>query len=161
MCCGVVLFLCFCCSWYTLDIFLGTLFGIGFGAFATMDWAMATDVLPHPHEFAKDMGIWSLAIVLPQVQHRYNTTKISRDARRGDVGPAQFNAIISSICALFNLGDGALLCMFLFFCSVVVVVRLLCRRWQLLLLVMCWIISNLVLKVVWHQNIHMAILSSS
>jgi hypothetical protein len=54
-------------SWYTLDIFLGTLFGVGFGAFATMDWAMATDVLPHPHEFAKDMGIWSLAIVLPQV----------------------------------------------------------------------------------------------
>jgi len=29
-----------------------------FGAFSTMDWAMATDVLPHPEEFAKDMGIW-------------------------------------------------------------------------------------------------------
>jgi len=52
---------------YALDMFLGLLFGVGFGAFSVMDWAMATDVLPHPAEFAKDMGIWSLALVLPQV----------------------------------------------------------------------------------------------
>lgn len=29
--------------------------------------ALATDLLPNPHEYAKDMGIWSLALVLPQV----------------------------------------------------------------------------------------------
>ncbi len=52
---------------YAFDMFLGLMFGIGFGAFSTMDWAMATDVLPHPEEFAKDMGIWSLALILPQV----------------------------------------------------------------------------------------------
>jgi MFS family permease len=43
------------------------MFGIGFGAFSVMDWALATDVLPNKEEFAKDMGIWSLAMVLPQV----------------------------------------------------------------------------------------------
>jgi len=52
---------------YTLDMMLGLLFGLGFGAFSVMDWAMATDVLPNADEFAKDMGIWSLALVLPQV----------------------------------------------------------------------------------------------
>lgn len=29
--------------------------------------SQATDVLPNAHEFAKDMGVWSLALVLPQV----------------------------------------------------------------------------------------------
>lgn len=52
---------------FGIDLVLGLVFGVGFGAFSTMDWAMATDVLPHPHERAKDMGIWSLALVLPQV----------------------------------------------------------------------------------------------
>jgi len=52
---------------YAFDMFLGLVFGLGFGAFSTMDWALATDVLPNPEEFAKDMGIWSLALALPQV----------------------------------------------------------------------------------------------
>ena len=29
--------------------------------------ALATDLLPNPNEYAKDMGLWSLALVLPQV----------------------------------------------------------------------------------------------
>lgn len=52
---------------YGVDMALALLFGLGFGGFSVMDWAMATDVLPNPDEFAKDMGIWSLALVLPQV----------------------------------------------------------------------------------------------
>eukprot|EP00455_Lapot_gusevi_P055993 TRINITY_DN919_c0_g1_i3.p1 TRINITY_DN919_c0_g1~~TRINITY_DN919_c0_g1_i3.p1 ORF type:complete len:204 (-),score=59.15 TRINITY_DN919_c0_g1_i3:54-626(-) len=52
---------------YSFDMFLGFVFGLGYGAFAAIDWAMATDVLPNADEFAKDMGVWSLAFVLPQV----------------------------------------------------------------------------------------------
>jgi MFS family permease len=52
---------------YTFDMFLGMIFGIGFGAFSVIDWAMATDVLPSEEDFARDMGVWSLALVLPQV----------------------------------------------------------------------------------------------
>jgi MFS family permease len=52
---------------YAFDMCLGLMFGIGFGAFSVMDWALATDVLPCQDEMAKDMGIWSLALVLPQV----------------------------------------------------------------------------------------------
>lgn len=52
---------------FTFDLFLGFVFGIGYGAFSVIDWAMATDVLPNEKDFAKDMGIWTLALVLPQV----------------------------------------------------------------------------------------------
>jgi MFS family permease len=52
---------------YAFDMLIGLAFGLGFGAFSVMDWALATDVLPSKDDYAKDMGIWSLALVLPQV----------------------------------------------------------------------------------------------
>jgi MFS family permease len=52
---------------FTLTTLLGIAFGLGFGAFASADWALATDVLPSADEYAKDMGIWHIATVLPQV----------------------------------------------------------------------------------------------
>ena len=52
---------------YSVDLLLGGLFGLGFGAFSVLDWALAADVLPDPEQFAKDMGLWSLALVVPQV----------------------------------------------------------------------------------------------
>jgi len=52
---------------FTLATMLGIAFGLGFGAFASADWALATDVLPSADDYAKDMGIWHIATVLPQV----------------------------------------------------------------------------------------------
>jgi MFS family permease len=52
---------------FTLATLLGIVFGLGFGAFASADWALATDVLPSADDYAKDMGIWHIATVLPQV----------------------------------------------------------------------------------------------
>ena len=52
---------------YSVDLLLGGLFGLGFGAFSVVDWALAADVLPNVEQFAKDMGLWSLALVMPQV----------------------------------------------------------------------------------------------
>ena len=52
---------------YSVDLLLGAMFGLGFGAFSVLDWALAADVLPDPEQFAKDMGLWSLALVMPQV----------------------------------------------------------------------------------------------
>lgn len=45
----------------------GGLFGIGNGAYQAVDWALAVDVLPGGEDAAKDMGIWHVALVLPQV----------------------------------------------------------------------------------------------
>jgi Na+/melibiose symporter-like transporter len=46
---------------------VGACFGIGYGAYQAADWALAVDVLPGGGSAAKDMGIWHVALVLPQV----------------------------------------------------------------------------------------------
>ncbi len=46
---------------------VGAVFGIGYGAYQAVDWALAVDVLPAGDSAAKDMGIWHVALVLPQV----------------------------------------------------------------------------------------------
>jgi len=45
----------------------GALYGVGYGAFLSVDWALALDALPPDADTAKDMGIWHVAFVLPQV----------------------------------------------------------------------------------------------
>lgn len=45
---------------------IGALFGVGYGAYQAVDWALAIDVLPKSEAAAKDMGIWHIALVLPQ-----------------------------------------------------------------------------------------------
>lgn len=43
------------------------LFGLGWGAFTSVDQALATDVLPSKDDHGKDMGIWQVASILPQI----------------------------------------------------------------------------------------------
>jgi MFS family permease len=52
---------------YLASLFIGALFGIGYGAYTSVDWALATDVLPNMDDAAKDMGIWHVALTLPQL----------------------------------------------------------------------------------------------
>lgn len=52
---------------WIMTLVAGGLFGIGNGAYQAVDWALAVDVLPGGEDAAKDMGIWHVALVLPQV----------------------------------------------------------------------------------------------
>lgn len=52
---------------YALVVAFGAVFGVGYGAYLSVDWALAVDVLPAAKNAAKDLGIWSIAITLPQV----------------------------------------------------------------------------------------------
>ncbi len=52
---------------YTIVIAAGALFGLGYGAYQSVDWALVADVLPSEQNYARDMGIWNISLSLPQV----------------------------------------------------------------------------------------------
>jgi MFS family permease len=46
---------------------LGVVFGLGYGAFVSVEWALAADVLPSAALAATHLGIWGISATLPQV----------------------------------------------------------------------------------------------
>jgi len=44
----------------------GAIFGLGYGAYISVDWALGTDVLPNKKSAGKEMGVWHIAMTLPQ-----------------------------------------------------------------------------------------------
>ncbi|MBS1704277.1 MAG: MFS transporter [Armatimonadetes bacterium] len=49
----------------------GILFGLGYGAYISVDWALGTDVLPSKDDAAKDMAVWHISMTLPQAMAAY------------------------------------------------------------------------------------------
>jgi len=45
---------------------IGVVYGLGYGAYYSVDWALACDVLPSRDDAAKDMAVWHVSMVLPQ-----------------------------------------------------------------------------------------------
>ncbi|MBV9256913.1 MAG: MFS transporter, partial [Ktedonobacteraceae bacterium] len=52
---------------FVIVMVAGALFGLGYGAYQSVDWALVADVLPSEKSYARDMGIWNIALSLPQV----------------------------------------------------------------------------------------------
>lgn len=51
---------------FEATVVLAALFGLGYGAYYSVDWALACDVLPNQEDAAKDMAVWHIALTLPQ-----------------------------------------------------------------------------------------------
>ncbi|ADV66927.1 MFS transporter [Deinococcus maricopensis] len=45
---------------------LAVVFGLGFGAFTSVDWALGSDAMPSAASYARDMGVWHVAFTAPQ-----------------------------------------------------------------------------------------------
>jgi Na+/melibiose symporter-like transporter len=64
------------------------LFGIGYGAYQALDWNLALKVLPNADTAGKDMGLWHVCMVVPQI-----------------IGPAGNGWLISIIKMQGSTGD--------------------------------------------------------
>jgi len=64
---GIVVVVFLMVGRFDIVILLGLVFGLGYGAYMAVDWALVTDVLPKADDYAKDMGLWHIAATLPQV----------------------------------------------------------------------------------------------
>jgi MFS family permease len=45
---------------------VGVVFGLAYGVYSSVDWALGADVMPNKAAAAKDMAVWHVAQVLPQ-----------------------------------------------------------------------------------------------
>ncbi|XP_046584723.1 uncharacterized protein LOC124291706 isoform X1 [Haliotis rubra] len=52
---------------FYIAVAMAFVFGTGFGAFQSVDFALVMDVLPEEKDKAKDIAVWHLALILPQV----------------------------------------------------------------------------------------------
>ena len=63
----VVLFILLYPTSTFLVLALGVVYGVGYGLYYAVDWALACDTLPNAADTAKDMGLFHVAVTLPQV----------------------------------------------------------------------------------------------
>jgi MFS family permease len=61
-----IVFIVFYPTSQPLVFVLGAAYGIGYGLYFAVDWALACDTLPDQRNSAKDMGLFHIALTLPQ-----------------------------------------------------------------------------------------------
>lgn len=90
---------------FTAALIAAGSFGLGYGAYTSVDWALATDVLPPKDQAGKDMGIWSAAGIIPQVLGVLLGGVIINTIRQSGLGlKTGYSVLFGFVVVLFALG---------------------------------------------------------
>ncbi|WP_288402084.1 MFS transporter [uncultured Deinococcus sp.] len=85
---------------FAVALVLALLFGLGFGAFTSVDWALGSDAMPSRSSYARDMGVWHVAFTAPQLSSAPQGALLDwGNARGGNLG----YTLVFGIAALFFL----------------------------------------------------------
>ena len=82
---------------------LGVAYGVGYGMYFAVDWALAVDTLPDPKASAKDMGLFHIALTLPQAIIPFFGGPLI-DALNGAHGNGGYRIVFSSAVLFLFLG---------------------------------------------------------
>ena len=82
---------------------LGVAYGVGYGLYFAVDWALACDTLPDPKASAKDMGLFHIALTLPQAIIPFFGGPII-DALNGPHGNGGYRVVFSSAVVFLFVG---------------------------------------------------------
>ena len=74
---------------------LGILFGLGYGAYLSVDWALAIDSLPGSTSSARDLGIFTVSINLPSLIAPALGGLVILAANAAGVGPLAYRLVFS------------------------------------------------------------------
>lgn len=89
---------------------LGIVFGLGYGAYTSVDWALTIDTLPSLEKASKDLGLWNASSTLPaMIAPLIGSLIINITAGFGNVssgyrlvfGAAAFFLLLASVSVLF------------------------------------------------------------
>ena len=89
-------------------------FGLGYGAYISVDWALGADVLPSKKDAAKEMGVWHISMTLPQaiaspvaallISSFGSTVTKGPDGPLVHYTPNGYAAMFMLCCVCFSLG---------------------------------------------------------
>lgn len=84
-------------------IALAVAYGVGYGLYYAVDWALACDTLPDKKQSAKDMGLFHIALTLPQAIIPFLSGPLL-DALNGPHGNGGYRIVFSSAVLFMILG---------------------------------------------------------
>src|SRR5438309_290376 len=98
-----IVFIAFYPTALPLVFALGVAYGVGYGLYFAVDWALACDTLPDPKKSAKDMGLFHIALTLPQAVIPFFGGPLI-DALNGPPGNGGYRIVFSSAVVFLVLG---------------------------------------------------------
>jgi MFS family permease len=82
---------------------LGIAYGVGYGLYFAVDWALACDTLPDKSQSAKDMGLFHIALTMPQAIIPFFGGPLI-DALNGPHGNSGYRVVFSSAVVFLLIG---------------------------------------------------------